>query len=99
MQLRLCHIQVSCTGSGDVAEHYLRRDWQTRCEPYAEGDVVGIIGKQISLSTKSCHMAGIVSTRAMIEGLQPSDRDERWKYSAVAIAGQVPVKIRGMLPS
>ena len=62
-------------GSGDVAENYLRSDWQTRREPYAEGDVVGFVGKEISLNTKRCDAVGIVSTRAMLEGSNPDPAD------------------------
>ena len=75
----------------DYAEYIRKKDPN---EEIQAGDVVGIFGGEVSLSTQEADHVMVVSTSPIIIGNWPGEDNEHL-YSLIAFLGQVPVKVVG----
>jgi hypothetical protein len=79
------------SGSGDYAE-WLERNKGERDMHY--GEIVGVKGGMISLTTKEVDHFMVVSTRPIVLGNAPQPKNQA-SFEKVAFMGQVPVKVAG----
>jgi len=79
------------SGSGDYAEYLLKYNTD---EVFNYGEVVGVIGGQISKEFGNADKYMVISAAPAVSGAMPQP-DEEENYEQVAFIGQVPVKVRG----
>jgi hypothetical protein len=81
------------SGSGDYAEWLPRL---VEAEDIEAGDIVGIVAGKITKSTAGAQQVRLISTSPIVLGNAPADV-EQYLYEKVALMGQVPVKVRGVV--
>ncbi|MEP5338550.1 MAG: hypothetical protein ABJL44_03575 [Algibacter sp.] len=79
------------SGAGDYAEYLLRADVN---ETMTYGDIVGVVGGEISKRTVGASKMMVVSLKPIVLGNMPQKNKES-RYEKVAFMGQVPVKVYG----
>jgi hypothetical protein len=79
------------TTGADYAEYLPRRDPTEDIQP---GDVVGVVGDDVTLATDGAHDALVVTDAPGVLGNAPP-REDRDAHETVAFTGQVPVTVRG----
>lgn len=85
---------VMSSSSGDFAEWH---EQQNPDEVLTEGDVVGFRDGKIGLSTEDCNIFGVISSRPVVLGSVPKDKNT--KCAIVAYCGRVPVRVFGPVKS
>ena len=79
------------SSGGDFAELLPRRRASEQIEA---GDVVGILGGQVTKATAGAAQVSVVTDRAAVLGNDPGE-DARSRYEKVSFVGQVPVRAKG----
>jgi len=81
------------SGSADYAEYLPRLDPGESIDP---GDVVGVIGGEVTKRTDDADRALVVSDRSIVAGNSPGQSPgARADYETVGFVGQIPTKVRG----
>lgn len=79
------------SGGADYAEYLKRINFSDKMQP---GDVVGVVGGQISKNTAGVEKIMVISHKPIVLGNMPKQGEEG-KYEKVAFMGQVPVRVFG----
>ncbi|MCP9236446.1 hypothetical protein [Lewinella sp. JB7] len=82
------------SGSGDYAEWLKKYDSE---EHMQYGEVVGMIGGNISKSFTQADKFMVVSAAPAVVGAMPPTAEEEALYEKIAFIGQVPVRVQGMV--
>lgn len=79
------------TTGGDYAEYLSRLDPQESIEA---GDVVAVVNRHITRTTRSGHRLMVISDRPAVLGNMPTEAEQHL-FEPTAFIGQVPVKVIG----
>ncbi len=84
------------SGSADFAEFLPRMYRDEVIEP---GDIVGIHGGLVTKTVEGADFVLVASTAPVVLGNAPSDEEDQGAFVMVAMLGQTPVNVRGVVES